>query len=97
MRTAKQGVDKAILIEGWAEPGKPNMTNPNQYVGVRPSPQPTGLMGMGGVLGMGCTIGQGISGVSTLSLGSILTVISIIAGSAVTMKYQYYLIKQEDN
>ncbi|MDK1119189.1 MAG: YeeE/YedE family protein [Anaerolineae bacterium] len=55
------------------------------------------LMGIGGVLGMGCTIGQGISGVSTLSLGSILTVISIIAGSAVTMKYQYYLIKREDN
>lgn len=53
------------------------------------------LMGFGGVLGMGCTIGQGISGVSTLSLGSILTLISIIAGSAATMKYQYYRIMQE--
>jgi uncharacterized membrane protein YedE/YeeE len=52
------------------------------------------LMGIGGVLGMGCTIGQGISGVSTLSLGSILTLISIIAGSAATMKYQYYLIDE---
>ncbi len=55
------------------------------------------LMGIGGVLGMGCTIGQGISGVSTLALGSILTILSIIAGSAATMKYQYYLMMREDD
>ena len=55
------------------------------------------LMGIGGVLGMGCTIGQGISGVSTLALGSIVTVIAIIAGSAMTMKYQYYLMMREDD
>ncbi|MDH3221947.1 MAG: YeeE/YedE family protein [Gammaproteobacteria bacterium] len=55
------------------------------------------LMGLGGVLAMGCTIGQGISGVSTLALGSILTILSIIAGSAVTMKYQYYLMMREDD
>jgi uncharacterized membrane protein YedE/YeeE len=54
------------------------------------------LMGIGGVLAMGCTIGQGISGVSTLALGSILTIVSIIAGSAATMKYQYYLMMRED-
>jgi uncharacterized membrane protein YedE/YeeE len=53
------------------------------------------LMGIGGVLAMGCTIGQGITGVSTLALGSIVTVISIIAGSAATMKYQYYLMMRE--
>ena len=53
------------------------------------------LMGVGGVLGMGCTIGQGISGVSTLALGSILTVLAIIGGSAVTMKYQYYRMMRE--
>ena len=53
------------------------------------------LMGVGGVLAMGCTIGQGITGVSTLALGSILTIISIIAGSAATMKYQYYLMMRE--
>jgi uncharacterized membrane protein YedE/YeeE len=47
------------------------------------------LMGIGGVLSMGCTIGQGITGVSTLALGSILTFISIVAGAAATMKYQY--------
>ena len=55
------------------------------------------LMGIGGVLAMGCTIGQGISGVSTLALGSILTLAAIIAGSAATMKYQYYLMMREDD
>ena len=55
------------------------------------------LMGLGGVLAMGCTIGQGITGVSTLALGSILTIVSIIAGSAATMKYQYYLMMREDD
>ena len=55
------------------------------------------LMGIGGVLAMGCTIGQGITGVSTLALGSILTITAIIAGSAATMKYQYYLMMREDD
>jgi uncharacterized membrane protein YedE/YeeE len=55
------------------------------------------LMGIGGVLAMGCTIGQVISGVSTLALGSILTLVAIIAGSAATMKYQYYLMMREDD
>ena len=53
------------------------------------------LMGVGGVLAMGCTIGQGITGVSTLALGSILTILAIIAGSALTMKYQYYRMMRE--
>jgi hypothetical protein len=55
------------------------------------------LMGIGGVLAMGCTIGQGISGVSTMALGSLVTLISIIGGSAMTMKYQYYLMMREDD
>ncbi len=55
------------------------------------------LMGIGGVLAMGCTIGQGISGVSTLALGSIVTLVAIIAGSAATMKYQFYLMMHEDD
>lgn len=54
------------------------------------------LMGFGGVLGMGCTIGQGITGVSTLALGSFLTVISIIIASALTMKVQYYKMVYEE-
>jgi uncharacterized membrane protein YedE/YeeE len=55
------------------------------------------LMGIGGVLGMGCTIGQGITGVSTLAIGSFITLASIIAGCAATMKYQYYLMMREDD
>jgi uncharacterized protein len=50
------------------------------------------LMGTGGVLAMGCTIGQGVTGVSTLALGSIMAVASIVFGSALTMKVQYYLL-----
>jgi uncharacterized protein len=55
------------------------------------------LMGIGGVLAMGCTIGQGISGVATLALGSIVTILAIIAGSAGTMKYLYYRMMREDD
>jgi uncharacterized protein len=55
------------------------------------------LMGAGGVLSLGCTIGQGITGVSTLALGSFVTIIAIIAGSAATMKYQFYLMMREDD
>jgi len=48
------------------------------------------LMGFGGICALGCTIGQGISGFSTLALGSIVTLVFIILGSALTMKYQYW-------
>lgn len=50
------------------------------------------LMGFGGVTALGCTIGQGVSGISALSLGSMLTTLSIIAGAALTMKVQYWLL-----
>lgn len=53
------------------------------------------LMGFGGITALGCTIGQGITGVSTLALGSFVALISIIAGSAITMKIQYYLMMRE--
>jgi hypothetical protein len=54
------------------------------------------LMGFGGVLAMGCTIGQGITGTSTLAIGSFLALGSIILGSALTMKVQYYKLVYED-
>jgi uncharacterized membrane protein YedE/YeeE len=54
------------------------------------------LMGFGGVLGLGCTIGQGITGVSTMALGSFLVFLSIVFGSALTMKIQYYKLVYED-
>ena len=54
------------------------------------------LMGFGGVLAMGCTVGQGITGVSTLAIGSMITLVAIILGSALTMKVQYYKLVYEE-
>jgi hypothetical protein len=48
------------------------------------------LMGFGGITALGCTIGAAITGVSTLALGSFITFAAIVAGSALTMKYQYW-------
>lgn len=53
------------------------------------------LMGFGGVTAMGCTIGQGITGLSTLALGSVTASLAIVAGSWVTMKYQYWRLERE--
>ncbi|PTD96014.1 YeeE/YedE family protein [Pseudothauera lacus] len=53
------------------------------------------LMGFGGVTAFGCTVGQGITGFSTLALGSILTTVALIAGAAITMKVQYWLMMRE--
>lgn len=38
------------------------------------------LMGIGGTFAYGCNIGQGFSGISTLSMSSLLAVVSMIAG-----------------
>lgn len=54
------------------------------------------LMGIGGVLAMGCTLGQGVTGVSTVALGSFIALGSIILGSALTMKIQYYKLVYEE-
>ena len=53
------------------------------------------LMGFGGVTAMGCTIGQGITGVSTLALGSFITLLAIAAGAAATLKYEYWRLMRE--
>jgi uncharacterized membrane protein YedE/YeeE len=53
------------------------------------------LMGFGGITALGCTIGQGLTGFSTLALGSIVTFLAIIAGSAATLKYQYWKLVKE--
>jgi len=45
------------------------------------------LMGAGGVMALGCTIGQGITGMSTLSLGSAIAWLSILAGGYFGLKY----------
>jgi uncharacterized membrane protein YedE/YeeE len=53
------------------------------------------LMGFGGITAMGCTIGQAVTGVSTLSISSFIVFFGIVAGAAITMKIQYYLMMRE--
>ena len=50
------------------------------------------LMGFGGVTALGCTIGQGLTGISTLAIGSLLAVASIIAGAIGGLKYQQWRV-----
>ncbi len=46
------------------------------------------LMGVGGVTALGCTVGQGLSGISTLSLTSLVAVAAIMAGGLAALKLQ---------
>ena len=78
-------ISKSFRIEWFASLGDFG----NHFIGAV-------LMGFGGTLAMGCTIGQGVTGVSTLALGSFLTLIAIIFGSAITMKIQLYKMVYDD-
>ena len=53
------------------------------------------LMGFGGVIALGCTIGQGVTGMSTLALGSVITLFTIIFGAAFTMKVQSHMMDEQ--
>jgi uncharacterized membrane protein YedE/YeeE len=52
------------------------------------------LMGFGGVTALGCTVGQGMSGVSTLALGSFITLAAIIIGAVAGFRYQIWRVEQ---
>lgn len=52
------------------------------------------LMGVGGVTAMGCTIGQGLSGLSTLSLTSIVAVAGILMGGFLGMRFQMWQLER---
>lgn len=43
------------------------------------------LMGVGGVLAMGCSIGQGLSGMSTLSIASVLATAAMLFGAVLAL------------
>lgn len=45
------------------------------------------LMGIGSIMAYGCNIGQGLSGISTLSIESLLAVIGMVMGISVTTKW----------
>lgn len=52
------------------------------------------LMGVGGVTALGCTVGQGLSGLSTLSLTSIIAVAGILAGAVAGLRLQIWLLER---
>ncbi len=51
------------------------------------------LMGVGGVTAMGCTVGQGLSGVSTLAIGSFMSLGAIMAGGYLALRYQMWRVE----
>lgn len=53
------------------------------------------MMGFGGVTALGCTVGQGMSGLSTLSLGSLIAITAIVTGSVATLKYILWKAEQD--
>jgi uncharacterized protein len=53
------------------------------------------LMGCGGVIAVGCTIGQGLSGMSTLAVGSIISLLAIIAGAWFGLRYQTWRVNSQ--
>ncbi len=53
------------------------------------------LMGIGGVTAMGCTVGQGLSGMSTLSLTSLIAVAGIVLGALGGFRFQMWLIMRD--
>jgi len=52
------------------------------------------LMGMGGVMAMGCSLGQGLTGLSTLSWGSMLAVAAMVAGAWLALRVQWWLAER---
>jgi uncharacterized protein len=53
------------------------------------------LMGVGGVTALGCTVGQGLSGLSTLSLTSVIAVAAIMVGARLGIALQVWLLERE--
>ena len=52
------------------------------------------LMGAGGVTALGCTVGQGLTGVSTLSVGSLIALAAIVAGGVAGVRYQAWRVER---
>jgi hypothetical protein len=51
-------------------------------------------MGIGGVTALGCTVGQGMSGLSTLSLSSVIAVSGIMVGAVLGFRFQIWLLER---
>jgi uncharacterized membrane protein YedE/YeeE len=79
----------ALTHGGWREEVFPDATDFKRHL------LGAVLMGVGGITALGCTIGQGLSGLSTLSLGAIITTAAIITGCAITLKIDYWRMMRE--
>ena len=53
------------------------------------------LMGVGGITAIGCTIGQGLSGLSTLSVGSLIATLGIVAGALAALRWQVWRLDSQ--
>lgn len=53
-------------------------------------------MGIGGVTAGGCTVGQGLSGISTLSLTSMIALVGIMLGGVLGLRLQHWLLMRDD-
>jgi uncharacterized protein len=52
------------------------------------------LLGVGGVTALGCSIGQGVTGLSTLTLTSLVATAAMIAGAVLGVKYQEWRLER---
>jgi uncharacterized membrane protein YedE/YeeE len=52
------------------------------------------LMGVGGIAAVGCTVGQGLSGLSTLALGSFITLAAIVVGAVLALRWQVWRLER---
>lgn len=43
---------------------------------------------------LGCTVGQGLSGLSTLSLTSVIAVLGIVLGAVLGFRFQMWLLER---
>ena len=53
------------------------------------------FMGVGGVTAGGCTVGQGLSGLSTLSVTSMIALTGIMLGGVIGLRLQLWLLMRE--
>lgn len=67
--------------------GRFKFEKPN-FVSVKKAALGGALMGIGGILAYGCNVGQGLTGISTLSVESIVAFTGMFAGVAISVKWQ---------
>ncbi|MBC5783842.1 YeeE/YedE family protein [Ramlibacter sp. USB13] len=53
------------------------------------------FMGIGGVTALGCSIGQGVTGLSTLSLTSLVAAAAMVSGAVAGVKYQMWRLERD--